>query len=170
MARTKSSSFARRRTSIEMASPSTSTASTPIRAKWRSMSVSLFIFPLLFEKTWRLRRGGRVHAPDLPQTSVLIRIEFACSGHRHADGRQRVQDSNSAGVMPQHIRQTLVGLGCLVGIGSAQHDAALPDPTLHVVPLDPARGIGIVHPPAADPSSSPASRVATHHTAGPVDG
>src|SRR6266576_5190526 len=50
MARTKSSSFARRRTSIEMASPSTSTASTPIRAKWRSMSVSLFMFSPPFLK------------------------------------------------------------------------------------------------------------------------
>src|SRR5438046_10725663 len=87
----------------------------------------------------RLRRHLPMNGED---KSVLVGIELACPCHRHSDGLERVHDSNRAGVVLEHLRQALVGLRRLVGVSSANDDAAPAEPTLHVLAPDAARVSG----------------------------
>src|SRR5207247_4567509 len=92
---------------------------------------------------------GRTRPPT-PYGSVLVGIELACARHRHSDGLERVQDSNRAGVVLEHLRQALVGLRRLVCVGSAKDDAAPAEPALHVLARDAPRAGGIIAPAAAE--------------------
>src|SRR5207253_6699836 len=88
---------------------------------------------------------------------------------RGGDSREHGERADGAGVVPERLRQPLVGLGRLVGVGAAEDYPPLADPALHLLARHRARMVRIRDPTALDLLATALCRGAAHRAAGAVN-